>query len=348
MVLSNKRKVSIREVLRGMEVGRMQSVGLMSVIPLTMNEDLHDERFASPMDGDRAKAEVSTVSYGSMVFDNSTDQTLLIPLNAGIVDKRQGQDHAISCIGLVKKRGRRQWDTAMCIQASQGGMIGKTGYRMLIIPNALREAALEKRDIQEYGKLWNDISEFNKSAGAHADGHLEFFLDKYKNELDQFVAEFECVPGQCGAIILIDGAVVGIERAPSPRYWRSIWDALIRECYGSVAIQRKIQLGEKAKRPQTRIPMRKVSTLEHLMEALDEVRQKEEEKAKQIIRDFIDDKFTIKSEDSVEGLEISTLNNRQFAGQVIFDSEKIIYGSLFTKKSWAKNAKWHAAEEFSI
>ena len=343
MVLSDKRKVSIREVLRGMEIGRMQSVGLMSVIPLTMNEDLYDERFASP-----TEADVSTTNYGSMVFDNPTDQTLLIPLNMGVVDKNQGQDHAISCIGLVKKRDQRTWHTAMCIQASQGGMISKSKYRMLILPNALREAALEKRDIKEYGKLWNDISAFNTSVGVRSDGHLEFFLDKYRNELDQFVAEFECIPGQCGAIILIDGTVVGIERAPSPRYWHSIWDALIRECYGSVAIQRKVQLGDHAKRPQTRIPVRKVSTLDDLMDALEEVRLKEEEKAKKIIRDFIDDKFTIKSEDSMGDLEISTLSNRQFAGQVIFDSEKIIYGSLFTKKSWAKNAKWHAAEEFAI
>ena len=73
MVLSDKRKVSIREVLRGMEIGRMQSVGLMSVIPLTMNEDLYDERFASP-----TEADVSTTNYGSMVFDNPTDQIIKI------------------------------------------------------------------------------------------------------------------------------------------------------------------------------------------------------------------------------------------------------------------------------
>jgi hypothetical protein len=349
MVLSNKRKTTIREVLRGMQIGRMQSVGIMSVIPLTMDNELHDDRFVSPMDvhGEQ-QARTSTVSYGSMVFDNPTDGTLLVPLHAGIVDKRQGQDHAISCIGLVKKRGRRQYDTAMCIQQSQGGMIRQGSYKMLILPHPLREAAFEKRDVREYGKLWDDISRFNQSVGAHADGHLEYFLDKYKNELDQFVAEFECVPGQCGAIILIDGAVVGVERAPSPTYWRSVWSALIRECYGSVAIQRGKQLGDKVKRPNTRIPIRKVSTLDGLMSALEEVREKEEEKAKGILRDLLDDNFTLKQEETQNDLAVASLSNRQFAGQAIFDSEKIVYASLFTKKSWAKNAKWHAAEEFTV
>ena len=94
--------------------------------------------------------------------------------------------------------------------------------------------------------------------------------------------------------------------------------------------------------------MRKVSTVEDLEAALEEVREKEEAKAKQIIEDLLDDNFTIKVEEKQSDLATATLGNRQFSGQALFDSEKIIYASLFTKKSWAKNAKWHAAEEFSL
>ena len=87
---------------------------------------------------------------------------------------------------------------------------------------------------------------FNQEMGVPAAGHLEFFLKQFRKELDEFVAEFECVPRQIGAIILVDDQVVGIERAPSHAYWQSVWPCLIRECYGSLAIRVAQLKGERA------------------------------------------------------------------------------------------------------
>ena len=95
--------LTVSELLRGMEAGRMQSVGIMQVIPLTMDEDLWDDRFVGPKQG-----RVNTDSgYGNLEFENPTDKTLLVPSHVGYVISQQGQDHAMSHAGMVKKKARK-------------------------------------------------------------------------------------------------------------------------------------------------------------------------------------------------------------------------------------------------
>lgn len=222
--------ITIAEILRGAEAGRMQSVGYMQVIPLV--SDLQDLNFTSPKE-----AVVGTSTYGTMRFENPSDGILIVPTHAGYIVKQKAQNHAMAHTGIVKRKGQRAYDTAMCVQQSQGGYITKGAHKLSILPFSLREKALELKNEKQYGKLWNAISDFNKSLGVRGGGHLEYFLNHFQKELDQFVAEFECVPKQVGAIILIDGDIVGIERAPNYAYWKAIWPALIRECYGSRAIE---------------------------------------------------------------------------------------------------------------
>ena len=223
-----KSQITISEILKGTTAGRMQSVGYMQVIPLI--SQIEDDRFVSPLE-----TEVSTKGYGSMVFSNPINKVLIVPLHAGYVVKRAAQDHAMSSVGVIGRKRKRTYNTAMCIQQTQGGYIPSGKHKMLILPFSLRESALKVRKKVSYDKLWREISQFNIKMGARKGAHLEFFLDKFKSELDQFIAEFEPVPNQVGAIILIDGEVVGIEKAPSVSYWLGIWPALIRECYGSLA-----------------------------------------------------------------------------------------------------------------
>jgi len=88
--------LTIREVLRGCEIGRIQTVGTMQVIPLTLEKDLQDDRFATP---DIVK--VGTSHYGSMNFTNPTDKPLLLPSQVAYVVKQAAQDHAMATAGIV-------------------------------------------------------------------------------------------------------------------------------------------------------------------------------------------------------------------------------------------------------
>lgn len=348
--------LTISEMLTGMDAGRLQSVGLMQVIPLTLTDpNLAEERLVSPavapdQDVDDSTSSFSTTTYGSMKFKNETDRVLLVPLHAGYMVKQAAQDHAMSSAGLVGKKKTKTWTNAMCIQSSQGGYISEGSYRMMILPYALREHAMEIRAAKEYGKLWPAIAQFNASMGVDGGSHLEFFLKQFEKELDQFVAEFELLPNQCGAIILVGGYVVGFERAPSPEYWATVWEPLIRECYGSLALFIRSKFPGGAPDPKTRVPvnMNGINTLDDLEQALDKAEEAQEEIARATIRKLLGDEFEVKKEQTEGEFDIVTVGNEQFTGQVVRDGEKISYASLFTTKSWAKNQPWKEADKFAL
>jgi hypothetical protein len=333
---------TITEVLRGCQPGRMQSVGLMQVIPLV--SEMEDSRFAPP-----SELEIGTTNYGTMEFVNTNDKPAIVPCHAAYVVKQMAQDHAMMHAGLIPGKKTRRYDTAACIQQSQGGTISREKHKFSVLPFALREKALQVRREKGYNKLWDTISSFNKRMGADTRAHLEFFLNKFKKQLDEFVAEFESVPRQVGAIILIDGVVAGIERAPSYAFWRSVWPALIRDCYGSLAIESAQDKRERA--PRTRSPLPdadEIRDLDDLDAALAKAEEEDEERTRQVVRDFVNDQFDVTSEEKMGELDLETLSHKQFTGQVIRDGERVCYASFVATANWRKNKDWFAAKPFAI
>ncbi len=326
--------LTIAEILADTKAGRIQTVGLMQVIPLV--SEVADHRFALP-----SSAEVGTSGYGSLVFSNPENKVLIVPAQVGYVVKQAAQDHAMAGAGLVKKKGKKTYKNAMCIQQSQGGFISADKHKMLILPFSLREPAISKRKEKSYNKLWDQISQFNGTLGLNKHGHLEYFLKHFKKELDQFVAEFECIPKQVGAIILIDGKVVGIERTPSPAFWKTVWPALIRECYGSLAIECAKRLGDRATAFDYRQPLRKgIRSLDDLKRALETANTDESELVKTKVRELLATKFKLEKEDQAGDFIQETATQAQFIGQIVREGDAVKYASLVTRKTWADKLKW--------
>ena len=315
---------TLRETLRGCETGRLQSVGYMQVIPLV--SELSDDRFVSPV---QVGANINTTRYGTLGFDNQSKHVLIVPCHAGYVVNQKAQDHAMAHAGVVRAGRNRSYDTAMCIQSGQGGFINNGEYRMLILPHALRRKALPLRKTKNYSKLWDDISAFNQRLGIRAQGHLEYFLKSFKKELDEFVAEFESVPNQIGAIILIDNRVVGVERAPSHDYWLSIWPSLIRECYGSLAIEfAKANSGKTEQRSNEDLFPQEICSLDELESIISQIAEQEDERARDTVRKLLDEQLTLTKEETEAGLTIFTALSQNFEGQVIREGDQIVYASL--------------------
>jgi len=334
----------VADVLHGCTPGRIQSVGYMQVIPLL--SELSDDRFVSPAEG---QAEVFTTNYGTLGFRNPSDCVLIVPCHAGYVVKQAAQDHAMAHAGVVRPCAEQRFDTAMCIQQSQGGLIQRDAYRMLILPYALRERALEVRKEKSYNKLWDAIAAFNHELGVQGGSHLEFFLKHFRKELDEFVAEFECVPNQIGAIILVDDQVVGVERAPSYAYWQSVWPCLIRECYGSLAIRIAQLKSEQTETPASRTPLPDgIGSLDELETVIAEIASQEDERAKGTVRELLDEPLTLAPDETVSGLRVETVEPGRFTGQVIRDGRRIVYASLPAAKKWLADEKWQTAKPFAI
>jgi hypothetical protein len=343
------KSITIAEVLRGTKPGRIQSVGYMQILPLL--SDLIDDRFTTP-----DNVETATLDYGIVLAKNNSDNMTILPFGTAIIIDKRAQNHALPKSTLIKGKSQVKIDTAACIQDSQSGTIPMGKHPLSIIPWALKEAALLTRNInrgdnsRSYEKLWGVIKEFNTKLGLQVCGHLELYLERFKDVLDDFIAQFEITRNQIGAIILLNGCVVAIERTPNYKYWKSIWKPLIRECYGSLALQFVRDMGPNPPLPQTQVPLKsqKVTSIQDISKALNETRIKEEKIIKSIIRKFVKDKFNIEQEEKDGSITVENLTHKQFIGQIVRDDDAIVYASLITRDAWSRKHKWYEADEFTI
>jgi hypothetical protein len=232
----------------------------MQVIPILGESD---DAFGPP------EIEIGTTTYGRVEVDNRDARTTIVPPGAAWVVARKAQDHAVGAGSLVPGLSRRSLP-GMCVQQNQPGLIPTSRYALQILPVGLRATALELRDQDEFSRLWPHLNAFKAAYGLPAGyGNLVDFLQAFARELDEFVAEFEIVPDQIGAIVLIGGAVAGLELAPSTAYWEAVWAPLIRLCYGSLALHAQRLRG--AAPPSTRAPLLVHDlTLAGIARALDE------------------------------------------------------------------------------
>jgi len=224
---------------KGVGIGPVQSVDEMTVIPL-VGDDRGD--VASP---ESLKFE-STTTYGSMVFKNEDSKPAIVPSNY-MVRGRGAQDHAMAGSGVVTAGQSKTFNTACCIEETQGGYLSAEGNEEDVLPVELRRNLLNygKRTERHYGKLWDSIKvwlrglELNRRTHA---AHLREFYDdtSIRSALEQFAAEFEPVDGQIGAIIMFSGTPVGLEIMPTTAHWDAYWKQLLRGCYGSELLRLKM------------------------------------------------------------------------------------------------------------
>lgn len=333
---------TISELLRGCTVGHLQSVGHMTIIPLL--SDVVDDGFVSPLQGGL----VSTRSYGTLSFRNPTDDTMIIPSHIGYLTKQKAQDHAMTKAGFVRSKTSKEYNDAACVESTQSGyMEEKHEKRTLILPLLIREFASKVRKQKSYRKLWNKIVATNKSYGVNdSGGHLKMFFDTFEKQLEQFVAEFEYVPKQVGAIVLIDGKVTGLDRAPNYKFWESIWALVIRDCYGSEAI--KFSKDKPKAKPSMRVPLRPANSLDELAKNLADVAQEEYDLAAEVVNGLSKAEFTIDKDESSGSLIAETISNEQLVGQVVRQDGRPIYTSLITKGQYKKHGTWYGATKFAM
>ena len=336
-------KITISEILKGCVPGKMQSVGYMQVIPLLSEPDMIDDRF-----GSFKTIASSTQDYGTMTFHNDTNKDTIFPMCGGMLSKESAQNHAIGKAKLVAKNTKTTMKDAACIQQTQGGYVRKGIHPITILPYSMRSEAVSIKDTRSYGKLWPAITSFNKLIGTtRNDGHLEYYLKQFDEQLNEFIGQFEIVKNQVGAIIILNGQVAGIERAPNYEYWKDLWKPLIRECYGSQSLIFG-KRGVKESPPIGRMPINdnNVSNLDGLEDAFNEAQKFEDDAVKQTIRDFIKQPFKMTREENEPNgtLCVDHLTGSQFTGQVVRDDDRVVYASLIPDK----NAKFNTAASFSI
>jgi hypothetical protein len=321
--------VKIAELVSGCEPGRVQSVGPMQVVPLV--SEFNDDRFAPP-----TEARIGTAGYGNLVVANPADRALLVPAGAAYMVAQKAQNHALPSAGCVPKQATRTFGTAVCVQQTQAGYIAEGAHELILLPAALRRAAHPARLEKNFQRLWPAIGEFNAAAGLeNTGGHLEKFFEKFRAELDYFVAEFEPVPRQVGAVVLVNGAVAGVERSPSADYFRTVWRPLIRECYGSMALV-EARKGM-TQLPRTRVPLRPAANLNDLELALAESETEERRLVGLLLDAVLETELSVATDETgetvIEGLGDG---DQPFVGQCVRAGDRVLYCSLVASEKWAR------------
>lgn len=314
-------QLTVKDILEHRSIGRMQSVGPMQVIPI-LGQD--DHSFGPPT------VEAGTSGYGQVHVRNRQDRDTIIPPGSAWVVARAVQDHAIGSGALVAAKADRKIEKAMCIQQSQPGLIQVQERPLQILPAGLRVKALQLRHQGDYSRLWTHISAFKARFGLRGMGNFIDFLERFQKELDEFVAEFELVDGQLGAIVLVDGRVAGIEVAPTTAYWEKVWVPLIRVCYGALALESIRSTGIPVP-PSTRAPLEVLDgSLEGLTAALALAEQAEQEVAVNVVLSVADEKLRVKQRgfESLHGAKLHTVESPALIGEVVRKNGEIKYASL--------------------
>ena len=321
-----QRQLTVEEILNGTGLGGMQSVGQMAVIPILDEGGAQDESWAPP------NFAAGTTDYSHIRVQNQdADRPTIVPTGTGFVSKQRAQDHASPGAALIKAGQNRTLDNCICIEETQGGLIRQEkDTEMLILPAALRGRALSLRSGSELGRLWPYIRRFKKSFGiSEGSGNLVDFLRRFEKELDQFVAEFEIVPRQVGAVVLIGDKVVGIERAPNVSFWEALWTPLVRVCYGSLALRAREVLKDQP--PAHRVGLNvKVKSLAGIHRALRSATVQVKELAEAKVAEVAGHTLALAAgvEESLGSAKLRTVASPLLAGQILQQDGKTPYASL--------------------
>ncbi|UGQ14824.1 hypothetical protein LO772_15365 [Yinghuangia sp. ASG 101] len=317
---------TVDDLLAGVCPGRVQSVGRMQVLPLLAGD-------APTADlGDPAGLGISTDNYGTLHFRNETAGPVLVPSHLAVIVSQAAQDHAMPRAALVTAGGARSYAAAMCVQQTQGGLIRHGRHRLAVLPPSLREAASDLPAEPGYNRLWPAVSRFKDSAQVPGAADLVQFLKRFATELDQFVAEFECVDDQIGAVVLMDNRVVGVERAPSHTYWRALWEPLIRFCYGAEAVRREAA-GIPAD-PGARVPLTPprggdgTDTLALLAAAVRDANAREQATAERTAAATAAAPVVVGVDEEAAGIAVGTVVGDALIGAYALAGETPVYASL--------------------
>lgn len=315
--------MKIADILAPRSVGRMQSVGVMQVIPI-LGED--DDHFAPPT------LEASTSNYGEVHVRNHQARDTILPPGSAWVVARNAQDHAVAGGALVQAGRDEKIRNAMCVQQTQPGLIPMGDHPLHLLPARLRVEALRLRNESGYNRLWEPIARFKTQYGLSGQGNLVDFLRSFARQLDEFVAEFELIPEQLGAIVLIDGHIAGIEVTPSAAYWAEVWIPLVRICYGALALAAVRSDSETV--PATRSMLRvDEPSVEGIERALDRADRAERDVVASVVTSVADRSLTVdrRGKQTLRGATLQTVTGSGFIGQVVtrgHDHTRFKYASL--------------------
>jgi len=216
----------------------VQSIMNMQIVCLTTDAEFSlDSRFANPL----TSLTAGNSSYGQMSFTNKENKEVILPAQMAVMTKQSAQNHGMVKAGYIEPRAQTTYHDAGCVQGGQTGYFrGTQEFRM--IPVTMREMLWDAvGQTSGHGNIYPAIQKLGVDTQSGAGNYLNVYFDKYDKKLEQFIAHFERPRDLIGIIVLIDGEIVAVDKFPSFTYAEQVWDLMIRDCYGALAIMSELK-----------------------------------------------------------------------------------------------------------
>jgi hypothetical protein len=213
----------------------VQSILNMEIVCLTTDKEYSlDDRFANPLE----VLSASNRNYGEVTWTNGSNKETIIPTQMAIMTKQSAQNHGMVKGGYLSNNQTKTFSDAGCVQGADGGHFHNvTSDELRMVPVVIREMLFDKiNDSSGYNRIYGAIRELGNQTQSQTGEYLDKYYKKYDKKLEQFIAHFERPRDLIGIIVLIDGEIVAIDKFPSFTYAEQVWDLMIRDCYGSLAI----------------------------------------------------------------------------------------------------------------
>lgn len=315
------------QLLSGFEAGTPQSVGNMTVIPL-LSSTLQFDGIAGAENVTLAR----DTSYSSLHLKPIEEKLTIVPNGFTYLTKESAQDRTIPRTQVLTSGSREV--QAYCVQSSQHGHMSssrESDREIRLLPLAIKQHAFEVAPSNsQCGALWDKLRQYNASMNVSGD-YLVSLFTKYAEQLEAFIAHFEPISGQRGAIILINGRVVGIDIFPSFHSYLQIWEKLIRDSYGAEAIHSKTEWTV-----SSCFPLAEPTSLEGVLQAVQNQKAAEKEWAYNLVTQCLNQEMEQGSQShfsagSGEKVTLSTVKSAELEGEVVYDStnSQAVYVSLF-------------------
>ena len=231
----------IQSVLSRLSLGQPQAFANMALFPLIATHAETPDYLALE---DALKSDVGPIteiseggSVPELAFENNASARVLLVDGGQLVGARQNR---ILNISFLVPAGKKPTIPVSCCEHGRWGYTGSRQFassdstlfarakakKMLRVSASMRSSG-ERRSNQS--EIWDDIA--MKSTRLHVDSSTSAMADVYsqhRQRLDDYVSAFKLQPGQSGAVVALDGKVVGLELFDSPATFERFFQKLLK------------------------------------------------------------------------------------------------------------------------
>ena len=331
--------IKINELLKGYKVDRSgtQNAANMIVVPLISETEYTPIADFTSINLNR------DVAYGELEFKNISDDIGILLQGYTLITSQHAQDRTVPYAHLIKGKSTTRV-AANCVQAHQCGLIDVSRLKtsdIKILPPSLRAMAMIKghpnsTNSQDFGALWGNLATWADKIDLK-EGGLVAFYTKFKEQLDQFVASFESVNNQLGAITILNNEIVAIDIVPKYNTWLQIFRPLIRDSYGAEAI-RLIQNGQ-IKSLVSILDDKKVDDINDLEKEFNKNTETFFDSISDIVKQNTELEVEYKALQEIGDLNLVKFESQGMIGCGVFHGDHVVYLSLVSKDIMRKKEK---------